>query len=45
MHLTEGPRGLWAMYVADPFDGAAYGTDNFSWTAALILDVALEEES
>ena len=29
----------------DPFEGTAYGTDNFSWTAALTLDVALEEEA
>ncbi len=26
----------------DPYTGKGYGTDNFSWTAALFLDVALE---
>jgi hypothetical protein len=27
----------------DPDKGSGYGTDNFPWTAALFLDVALEE--
>ncbi len=27
----------------DPYKGSGYGTDNSSWTAALFLDVALEE--
>jgi hypothetical protein len=27
----------------DPFKGTGYGTEGFSWTAALFLDVALEE--
>ena len=26
----------------DPYEGFGYGTDNFSWTAALFIDVALE---
>ena len=29
----------------DPYKGTGYGTDNFSWTAALFLEVALEEDS
>ncbi len=28
----------------DPYQGFGYGTDNFSWTAALFLDVMLEEQ-
>jgi hypothetical protein len=27
----------------DPYKGTGYGTDNFSWTAALFLDSAQEE--
>ena len=27
----------------DPYEGFGYGTDNFSWTAALFIDVAMEE--
>ncbi|MFQ5914866.1 MAG: trehalase family glycosidase [Nitrospinota bacterium] len=27
----------------DPYTGTGYGTDNFSWTAALFLDAVLEE--
>ncbi|RMG68304.1 MAG: glycoside hydrolase [Calditrichaeota bacterium] len=27
----------------DPFKGIGYGTDNFSWTAALFIDAALEK--
>jgi hypothetical protein len=27
----------------DPYKGSGYGTDNFSWTAALFIDVAMEE--
>ena len=29
----------------DPYTGTGYATDNFSWTAALFLDVALEAET
>ncbi len=29
----------------DPFDGRGHGSDFFSWTAALLLDVMLEEQS
>ena len=28
----------------DPYKGVGYGTDNFSWTAALFIDAALEKE-
>lgn len=27
----------------DPFKGCGYGTNNFSWTAALLIDAAMEE--
>lgn len=27
----------------DPYEGFGYGTDNFSWTAALFIDIALEK--
>ena len=27
----------------DPYKGIGYGTDNFSWTAALFIDIALED--
>ena len=27
----------------DPYKGTGYGTDNFSWTAALFIDAAMEE--
>jgi len=27
----------------DPFKGTGYGTDNFSWTAALFIDAAMDE--
>ena len=27
----------------DPYEGFGYGTDNFSWTAALLIDIALEK--
>lgn len=30
--------GFWEYF--DPFEGVGYGTDEFSWTAALFLDVA-----
>jgi hypothetical protein len=29
----------------DPLDGRGHSSDFFSWTAALLLDVALEETS
>jgi len=29
----------------DPYEGTGYGTNNFSWTAALFIDVALDTET
>jgi hypothetical protein len=33
----------WGFYeYFDPFKGTGYGTDNFSWTAALFIDAATD---